>query len=197
MLSICEKDHPLLKDNDTVLLHPSADYKLADVPYMMESNESFKHLVISELGSIKAEEIFKRVFSRVNQINAAGGLIVNPRGEYLMIYRNGFWDLPKGKQEENENIALTAKREVLEEVGIECVPENLICITHHTYRLNNRLSMKNTYWYMMHSKEGEEPTPQVEEGIEECRWCRADQIEGLLQNSFLTIRDIFKEIGII
>ena len=52
------------------------------------------------------------------KITAAGGKVINPKGEILFIFRNNKWDLPKGKAEDNESIADTAIREVKEEVGI-------------------------------------------------------------------------------
>ena len=50
-------------------------------------------------------------------ILAAGGL-VKKRQDYLFIYRNGKWDLPKGKLENNEDLAECALREVEEELSL-------------------------------------------------------------------------------
>ena len=55
----------------------------------------------------------------VKDVNAAGGLVHNAKGQYLMIRRNDIWDLPKGHQEKGEEISQTALREVFEETGIE------------------------------------------------------------------------------
>ena len=49
---------------------------------------------------------------------AGGGKVYNPKNEILFIFRNGKWDLPKGKAEAKETINLTALREVEEETGI-------------------------------------------------------------------------------
>lgn len=54
-------------------------------------------------------------------IEAAGGLIVNQKKEILFIYRNGKWDLPKGKIESEENPPEAALREVKEETGLKNV----------------------------------------------------------------------------
>ena len=51
-------------------------------------------------------------------IEAAGGLVQNSNGDYLIIFRYGKWDLPKGKLETNERIQDAALREVSEETGI-------------------------------------------------------------------------------
>ena len=43
---------------------------------------------------------------------------MNERGEFLSIYRNGVWDLPKGKLEKGEDFQSAAVREVEEETGM-------------------------------------------------------------------------------
>jgi len=37
-------------------------------------------------------------------ITAAGGLVQNNEGAFLLMFRRGFWDLPKGKLDPNESI---------------------------------------------------------------------------------------------
>ena len=54
----------------------------------------------------------------ITLIEAAGGLVINRKGEYLFIYRNDKWDLPKGKLEKGERKRQGAVREVEEECGI-------------------------------------------------------------------------------
>ncbi|MBR5072916.1 MAG: NUDIX domain-containing protein [Bacteroidales bacterium] len=58
------------------------------------------------------ETTYRRVCSEFKEVNAAGGLVSNRRGDYLLISRNGLWDLPKGHQEAGEDIRTTAMREV-------------------------------------------------------------------------------------
>ena len=49
--------------------------------------------------------------------------------EFLLIFRDEMWDLPKGKQEPDEEISKTALREVEEECGISGMDlEKLLCI---------------------------------------------------------------------
>ena len=50
-------------------------------------------------------------------IEAAGGVVVNDCGQWLMIRRNGRWDLPKGHLECGERIEERAAREIEEETG--------------------------------------------------------------------------------
>jgi len=51
-------------------------------------------------------------------INAGGGVVLNEKGEFLVIQRNGVWDLPKGKMEKGEDFETTALREVEEETVV-------------------------------------------------------------------------------
>ena len=105
------------------------------------------------------------------EIQAGGGLVFNARGDALMIFRRGLWDLPKGKCEAGERIEECAVREVLEETGlteVECGP--LICVTHHTYHLDGRFCLKHTYWYRMKNRGAEMLRPQVEEEIDKAEW---------------------------
>jgi 8-oxo-dGTP pyrophosphatase MutT (NUDIX family) len=53
-------------------------------------------------------EEFKACFK---VIEAGGGLVLNSKGEFLVIYRNGIWDLPKGKLEKGEDFQTAALRE--------------------------------------------------------------------------------------
>ena len=65
-------------------------------------------------------------------IIAAGGLVENEKGEILMMFRRGFWDLPKGKLDEGESIETCAVREVQEETGLQNVQLiYFLCKTYH------------------------------------------------------------------
>ncbi|MDZ4681496.1 MAG: NUDIX domain-containing protein [Saprospiraceae bacterium] len=117
------------------------------------------------------EKLVRDFFSLFKLIEAAGGLVLNPAGEILFIYRRGFWDLPKGKIDEGESPSEAAVREVHEETGIKQL--NLgaeLKITYHTYReKDGRRILKRTYWYRMKT-ETLELHPQAEEDIEEAIW---------------------------
>ena len=52
----------------------------------------------------------KNWFPNHDFIQAAGGLVTKDQ-QYLWIYRNGTWDLPKGKLEKDENFKIAAIRE--------------------------------------------------------------------------------------
>jgi 8-oxo-dGTP pyrophosphatase MutT (NUDIX family) len=124
--------------------------------------------------------------------------VQNQAGEYLLIYRNGVWDLPKGKQEEGEDIALTALREVEEECGIGGLEQGeLICITHHTYHMNGLHMLKDTYWYEMKYTGNSTLKPQLEEDIQKCEWVPAGKLAEYLQNTYPSIRKVFEMKGLV
>lgn len=124
-------------------------------------------------------------------IEAAGGLVKNQNNEWLVIHRNGTWDLPKGKLETNEDIEHCAVREVAEECGIS-EPQIFAPIhpTYHTYILNGQRILKKTHWYLMRSADASELTPQTEEGITDVRWVNENGLLAMTKDSFGSIQDV-------
>lgn len=111
-------------------------------------------------------------------IIAGGGVLfrcVKSEFEVLLIKRNGVWDLPKGKLEENEAIAQCAVREVAEEVGVKlpCIV-NPLTETYHKYSIGNKNVGKRTYWFSMILPATNDVTftPQHKEGIHEVEWVK-------------------------
>ena len=68
-------------------------------------------------------------FANYEFIDAAGGLVEN-NGKFLWIFRNGIWDLPKGKVEINENFKSAGIREVQEECGLDSNLKNIKIIIY-------------------------------------------------------------------
>jgi 8-oxo-dGTP pyrophosphatase MutT (NUDIX family) len=127
-----------------------------------------------------------------HQITAAGGIVENPAGECLMIYRRGCWDLPKGKQEPDEDILTCALREVSEETGLsDLTAGSLICVTHHCYIFQNVSCIKHTWWYRMKSGASQELVPQEEEQIEKAVWVARENLPPKLANTYPSIREVF------
>lgn len=139
--------------------------------------------------------VYEHLKTNFTEINAAGGLVKNQNGDILMIFRNGFWDLPKGKQENGEDTAECALREVSEECGLSGLKlGDLICVTDHTYRRDGKLMLKHTYWYRMECEEdGQELIPQTEEGISQVKWVKESEILLYMGNTYPTIRDVINE----
>lgn len=109
-------------------------------------------------------------------IQAAGGLIRNEKGEYLLIFRRGKWDLPKGKMDEGETIEKCALREVKEEAGLKNVSiEKKICVTEHEYERKGEMILKKTHWYLMNCKGNQKLSLQTDEEIEDAKWVRLNK----------------------
>ena len=129
-------------------------------------------------------------------IEAAGGLVFNKDGDILMIFRNGKWDLPKGKLEIGESIEECAIREVEEEcgiVGLDIIEKLLE--TYHTYNMDGEEVLKKTYWYKMKTDYSAKLIPQLEEGITKVSWVDKDQISKKLKNSYGNISDVLNEMS--
>lgn len=135
---------------------------------MLEKTNRFQSIT---LYAEDYEKLVSDFFSLFKLIEAAGGLVLNPAGEILFIYRRGFWDLPKGKIDKGESPSEAAIREVCEETGIKQLDLGAeLKITYHTYReKDGRRILKRTYWYRMETEEVA-LHPQVEEDIEEAVW---------------------------
>lgn len=130
------------------------------------------------------------------KIKAAGGLVVNERGNLLMIFRRGKWDLPKGKLENNEPIEECAARETREETGLnELLLQRFLCTTYHTYTEKKELILKETHWFLYHTPGVPELVPQTEEDIFKAEWVDPRKLSDYTSNSFRLIVDVLKEAG--
>ena len=125
-------------------------------------------------------------------VEAAGGVVVNDRGEWLMIRRNGRWDLPKGHLEAGESFAACAEREIAEETGIAARVERPLCETLHAYWFAKtaRWELKRTHWFRLRPAGAGTPAPQTEEWIERVSWCAPAEREEHLRDAFPTIRRV-------
>ncbi|PZP52307.1 MAG: hypothetical protein DI598_00955 [Pseudopedobacter saltans] len=134
------------------------------------------------------------------KIIAGGGLVLNANQELLMIYRLGFWDLPKGKWEEGETIEECAVREVEEETGIAgIVLEKLIGLTYHEYfnKYTQEDVVKETHWFLMTIPDLQELTPQISEDIQKAEWIPLKNVPEKLSLAYPTIQEIVKRSGLI
>ena len=120
-------------------------------------------------------------------IEAAGGMVRNLEGMVLFIYRNGKWDLPKGKIDPGETVKAAALREVKEECGFESLElVGSLPTTYHLYRERDKEILKVTHWFGMCSDDTD-LSPQTEEGISELRWTGRDDLQSVLSNTYPNI----------
>ena len=129
------------------------------------------------------------------QIIAAGGLVTNPQGQILWIFRRGFWDLPKGKLDEGETIQTCAVREVEEETGIKNIRlHELLKFTNHIYfdtHLNQEV-VKRTYWFHMTIPTTQTGVPQITEDIEKIEWHSLATAKHCLAQTYPTIIEVIE-----
>lgn len=124
-------------------------------------------------------------------LEAAGGLVLNNKKEFLLIFRKGKWDLPKGKIEKNETIEFAAIREVEEECGISGLSIiKQIPATYHIYIQNEKTILKPTYWFEMKTTFNGILIPQLQEGITKVEWVKKDNVSALLPNAYESIREV-------
>jgi mutator protein MutT len=162
------KDFPSLKlegDNFIKMRYIGKKKFLHNYLDLLEKNTSFDAIV---LHSPDLEKLWEHFCSIFKIIEAAGGIVKNENEEVLMIYRMGYWDLPKGKIEKGESREEAAIREVQEETGIQSVDlQELIHTTYHTYKSKKgKKILKVSYWYTMETSDSD-LIPQAEEGIEQ------------------------------
>lgn len=138
-------------------------------------------------------KIINELIAQFSLVKAGGGLVKNKSGEYLFIFRNKKWDLPKGKLEKRESARNGAKREVQEECGIKEVKiTSPLQETYHIYLLQGKLNIKQTKWFEMSHSGLRKTKPQEEEGIEKAVWVKKSQLPRLTKNMYPSIVDILE-----
>ncbi|MEJ2880009.1 NUDIX hydrolase [Pedobacter sp. GR22-6] len=140
------------------------------------------------------KSVFKKIKKSCELIKAAGGLVKNAKGNYLFIFRNKKWDLPKGKVEKGEKMKEAGLREVEEECGVKIHSNNeKICKTYHVYALGNKLVLKKTNWYAMTVKGEPKLVPQKEEGITKAVWLGPKELKPVVNNTYPSIIQVLEE----
>ena len=108
---ICPSGEQALSDPNAIVFNIGEGSGIHSLIGMFETSESLLRVFIP---SEDVEETYRKVCSEFVEVNAGGGLVSNRRGDFLLISRNGLWDLPKGHQDPGEDISVTALREVQE-----------------------------------------------------------------------------------
>ncbi len=137
---------------------------------------------------------FEFFFKDFQFIEAAGGIVQNQKNEILLIYRNGCWDLPKGKVEKGEPVRLAAVREVEEECGLvgpEITDE--LSSTYHTYNIKGINYLKRTHWYSMKYEKEHALIPQIEEGITKAEWVNKKNLQIYIAETYGSIKSVISD----
>lgn len=182
----------LKPDNNSILIGIDTEDDIQKAYTEFSTNHTLHSIYLSNTNIDWLFLTFKKMF-RI--IEAAGGLVSNNNGEYLFIFRNGKWDLPKGKIEKGETIELAAIREVEEECGINGITiERQLRTTYHIYSLEEKNILKPTYWFFMTTNSNKKLTPQTEEGITDVRWFKKEELSIIQKNTYASITDVISQI---
>lgn len=162
--------------------------ELHELVALFDNLTQIKNLYVLHENILSVFEEFKACFT---VLEAGGGVVLNDRGEFLMILRNGTWDLPKGKLEKGEDFQAAALREVVEETGLSGleVIEPLVS-TYHTYHLKEKHILKKTKWFEMRYSGSAEPLLQGREGITEFHWVKPGHTGFVRENSYASVLDV-------
>ena len=155
---------------------------------------------LTSLGVIIEDESEKSLLLELHKvykpIDAGGGIVMNEKGQILMIFRRGKWDLPKGKRDEGESMEECALREVTEETGLRHLTlGDKICDTYHIYSQHRENMLKCTAWYHMKASSIEKLVPQREENILDARWIAIPNLAPILFKSYEAIREVLVQAG--
>jgi 8-oxo-dGTP pyrophosphatase MutT (NUDIX family) len=135
------------------------------------------------------KKLLKKFLKKAPNVIAGGGKVYNDKGKVLFIFRNGKWDLPKGKIENNESIEQTAIREVEEETGVKGLKIiKPLETTYHIFKRRGRYRIKITYWFEMQTSFDGKLFPQEKEGITKVKWLGKKKIKKAMKNSYANIK---------
>ena len=138
------------------------------------------------------EKLWRNLLKKFPIVQAAGGLVINSKSEYLFIFRNNKWDLPKGGIEKKENIKDAALREVNEETGVEDIEIiKPLPMTYHFFKRNGVFKLKKTFWYLMKTEFDGKFKPQLLEGITKVEWKLKEELNEIFKNSYENIKTLF------
>ena len=194
LIIICSPGEQALSDPNAVEFHFGEDVSIRALVAMFEASQSLSRIYIP---TDNTEWMYRRVCAEFREVDAAGGLVSNRRGDYLLIQRSGLWDLPKGHREADEDIRETALREVQEETGVDQLElRDLICVTDHCYLRGGVWHLKHTWWYDMLYTDPVNLTPQREEDITRAAWVARSSLPPYLKNTYPSIQEVFREAKI-
>ncbi len=167
---ICGPDEQALSDPNSVEFHFGGTISIHSLVAMFEASESLSRIYIP---TDNTGWMYRKVCAEFREVDAAGGLVSNRRGDYLLIRRYGLWDLPKGHRE------------------LEL--RDPICVTDHCYLRGGIWHLKHTWWYNMLYTDPVDLTPQREEDITKAAWVARSSLPSFLKNTYPSIVEVFRE----
>ena len=110
------------------------------------------------------------------EVWAAGGVVVDDDGRYLVVHRPryGDWTFPKGKLDKGETLEECALREVEEESGCRCKLGDPVAVIR--YRDAKGRMKEVHYWRMAVLHQDFRPNDEVDE----IRWVKPKRVAEIL-----------------
>jgi 8-oxo-dGTP pyrophosphatase MutT (NUDIX family) len=162
--------------------------ELTELIHVFNSLTRINKLFIIHNDILTLFDEFKACF---NYIEAAGGVVFRPDGEFLVMKRDGLWDLPKGKLENGESSEVAALREVTEETGLkELKIIKPVLSTFHTYQIAKGMVLKKTKWFEMFYEGDADPVPEIAENITEIQWVNPGMTDFIRKNTYPSVLDV-------
>lgn len=195
-IQIGDDDKKSFKNNITQAVDCENNEFVKKIISDIESGDKTGNFVILNNDRDRLWKCFK---NQMTEIPAAGGLVQKTDRSLLFIKRLGVWDLPKGKIEKDETPESAAIREVEEECGVSGLKiTRQLDSTFHIYRspylqFPDNLVLKETKWFLMSCDDNQKLVPQKEESIEEAKWFAFDEIDKVLMNTYLSIREFLEK----
>ena len=125
---------------------------------------------------------------RTKQAVSAGGVVLNPKGEVLVVQQLGngviiSWSLPKGRVEDGENRVETAKREIYEESGVSQLEYVQALGSYKRYKIgkdnkDDKSELKTIFLYLFRTEQVELKPKDPENP--EARWIDKSEVANLL-----------------
>lgn len=175
--------------------NPRTDIRIDELSELLEKLKSSDSGLRLQVDSANPDELLKACSHRFTWLEAAGGLIENESDEVLLIYRRGYWDLPKGKIDAGETPRVAAEREIEEETGITRLRfVNDLPSTYHIYFFRTEWVLKKTHWFRYQLTEPQTLTLQKEEDIEDAKWIRTDELENYLDKIYPSLHTLIRSV---
>lgn len=195
LIRLCQKPHetlPIAEDPD-VIISPYSGKRKSLFQYIDLLEKSDKRTYDVWLYNQDLETLWKDFKSIFKIVSAAGGIVLNPVGGMAVIFRRGFWDLPKGKLDKGEDFKSAALREVKEETALSNLSiHSFAGSTWHVYREEGKRILKETQWFIMDAPE-QLMKPQRSERIEQVRWEKPDIFLKEYQPQYRSLKDFLGE----
>lgn len=181
--------------------------KPCDVVTNLDSKEAV-HMWFEEFSKSKTQcvtisnqnpvEFFEKIFVPAFLTVPAAGGVVERSNKLLFIFRNGKWDLPKGKIDKGEVAEEAALREVEEECGIsDHKITKQLPSTFHIYQSPYKKTfgqwiLKETFWFEMSYLGINDGIPQTDENITKLQWFAKDELNVVLENTYGNLKEIIE-----